>query len=170
MITKGILEFITISKELCAFLELSEYESKRIFIDKTQKLLSLLYLKALVLNSHDDVDGYCEQFVTEEQWNYIQQSIQTTLGDHDVYIEVTSVENKQSEKDTMPLSEALADVYQDIREFIDRMRTDNDEMREVAVYECLQNFGMYWGPRVLSIMQEFHVLLYSVDSEIDNEE
>lgn len=170
MITKGIIEFLTISKELCAFLELSEHESKRAFIDKLQKLLSLLYLKALLLDSNSDVEGYCEQFVTEEQWNYVQQNIQSTLGEHDVYIEISSPEYKQTEKEAIPISEALTDVYQDMSEFIERMRTDNDEMREIALYECVLHFNMYWGPRALSIMQEFHSLLFTPESTIDTEE
>lgn len=170
MITKGILEFLTVSKEFCAFLEQQEHESKRFFIDKTQKLLSLLYLKALLLESQTEVDGYCEQFVTEEQWNYIHETIETILGEHDVFIEVHNPESTQDEQDTMPISEALTDIYQDIREWTDRMRTDNDETREVALYECMLQFSMYWGPRALAVMQEFHSLLYASNSTIDSEE
>lgn len=170
MLTKSIIEFITISKEFCAYLEISEHESQRVFVEKTQKLLSLLYLKALLLESNNEVEGYCEQYVTEEQWEFVHQNIETTLGELDVYIEVVSPEYSNDEKDTMPISEALTDIYQDIREFTDRMRTDNDEIREVAVYECMLQFSLYWGPRALSVMQEFHTLMFSPNSKLDSNE
>ena len=74
---KNILEFATVAVEYCAFVTKAADFSKMEFIDKSQKMLSLLYLKASMLPdaSEDDLDGYLEQFVTELEWQSVQDAV-----------------------------------------------------------------------------------------------
>lgn len=167
MITKHVIEFTTVAQEFCNYLEIAEHESSHRYINTLHKLLSLLYVKAQFVEYNEDTDGYCEQFVHEVQWRHIQQLAENILQEHDVFIEIHTEEYSASEADTMPLSEALADVYQDVKEYTQRIQIENDEPRSIAIYECMHNFRFYWGQRVLSILQEFHNLLYSLNSTLE---
>ena len=49
--TKNTIEFITVAKEYCAFVEDADKLSKKDFLFQTQKLLALLYLKTSILQN-----------------------------------------------------------------------------------------------------------------------
>lgn len=167
---KGVLDFLTVAAEFCAFVESANDTTKRDFIDTSQKILSLLYLKAMLLPVNTDIEGYCEQYVTEDDWNFIQNLIQEKLGSHEAFIEIIEPDNYSDSAATqISISECFADMYQDIRNFIEQYKIGNDETHDVAIYECSLHFKMYWGPKALGVMSEFHNLLFAADSTIDEE-
>ena len=168
---KGTLEFLTIATEFCAFIEKAEHFSKKDFIEKSQKIISLLYLKAILLEPNSEIDGYCEQIVTEDDWNFIKDAIELKLGSHEGFVDVMEPDNyENSESIQVSISECFADIYQDLREFVERFNDTNDETQELAIFECSLNFKMYWGPRAIAILKEFHSLLFATNSTIEEEE
>ncbi|NLA23717.1 MAG: DUF5063 domain-containing protein, partial [Bacteroidales bacterium] len=63
------------------------------------------------------------------------------------------------------LSELLADVYQDIANFVEAYRIGENNLMLQASYYCIENFASYWGIRVLSLLDHFHRLKFT-DSNI----
>ena len=168
---KGVLEFLTVAAEFCAFVEKAEQISKRDFIEKSQKILSLIYLKASLLKQETEIEGYCDQYVTEDDWNFVKDAITAKLGSHETFLEIIEPDNySNSETVSVSISECFADMYQDLRDFIERYKDGNDEAREIAIFECILQFKMYWGARLLAVLTEFHSLLYASNSSIEHED
>ena len=78
------IEFVTVAVQVCIYLEkVSEHEREE-FLDKLLSLLPLLYLKARLVPKADlELDGYTEQFVTEQEYEDIRQAIALQLGSDD---------------------------------------------------------------------------------------
>ncbi len=164
---KDIVEFVTVSAEFCAFLETAHSLDIKSFVEKSVKLLSLLYLKSQLLPEFEiDEDDYCEKYVTEQDWNIIHSRIANLMGENDAFFDVTeSTGFSTGETVNTSISEAFADIFQDLRDFIQIYREGYDESIAVGLYFCKQAFKEYWGIRVLGLLQELHLLQYS-DLEI----
>ena len=145
---KNIVELLAVVVEFCATVERANKVGKKTFVEKTHKLLSLLYLKASVLSSSSEIDDYCEKFVTENDWEQIRQAVETILGEHDSQIEIVEPDSFSSgDRVNTCISECFADIYQDARNFAEQCKDTTDEMMEVATSEFILNYKFYWGTR-----------------------
>lgn len=171
--SKNIIEFITVASEYCGFVEKMEKFSKKDFLEKSQKILALLYLKASMLEkiSSDEIEeGVVERFVTELDYNYIVENIAAKIGTHEQFLDVFEpTRNEESEAVQVSVSECFADIYQDLKDFILNYQIGNEQIMLEAIYECQLNFEIFWGPRVLSILSIIHNILYSSDSLEDED-
>lgn len=166
----NVIEFITVVAETCLFLENTSELSKDEFVDKTQKILPLLYLKSSLLQAPEKVleDGYLEQFVTEEDYNYVAAQIQNLLGEDDAYLEAFHPEMQYSDAPIASLvSENLADIYQEIKDLAGNYQTGEQDIMNDAIAACLESFGEHWGRKVLSALQALHSIKYKEKAEID---
>jgi hypothetical protein len=160
---KEAIEFATVAKEYLSFLESAKNATKEAFVDKSIKILPLLYLKATLLPLVSDYDeDFLEKFVDEPTWSYIQQIAAAKLDDDDEYVQVQdlSVVNS-SDYLNVGLSELYADIYQELGDFIGAYRIGNDDLMLVALYSCRDNFVSYWGTRVLVLLQSLHKIKYN---------
>ena len=168
---KSIVELLTVVVESCSTLESVESINRKSFMEKTQKLLSLLYMKASLLSSDSEIGDYFEHFVTEKDWELIRQSVESKLGSLDNRIRITEPDNyTNGDSVETYLSECFADIYQDARNFAEQCKDASDEVLETATAEFILNFKLYWGTRALAILTEFHCMLYASDTEIDKDE
>ena len=168
---KSIVELVAVVVEFCSTLESTDKLTKKEFIERTQKLLALLYMKTTVLATNSEADDFCEHFVTEKDWEIIRAAVERKLGDHDHYIHITEPDSFTSgDSVQICLSECFADIYQDARNFAEQCKDTSDEGLEAAAAEFFMNFKLYWGTRALALMSEFHNLLYASDTTIDKEE
>ncbi|MCK5169706.1 MAG: DUF5063 domain-containing protein, partial [Bacteroidales bacterium] len=75
--SQNITEFVTVTGEYCSFVENTARFTKKDFLDKVRKLLPLIYLKGSLLPKLESVfDDENEKFVTEEEWDFIHDSVQ----------------------------------------------------------------------------------------------
>lgn len=169
--SKNIIEFVTVAKEFCIFVENAKSESKFDFISKSQKLLSLLYVKAsLIPEITETFDEYTEKFLSEEDWNNIQQQVAEKLGSHEFFLEVLEpIVQYSDDKISVSLSEIFADIYQNLIDFLTLFRIGSNEQMHDAIWECKNSFEQYWGPRLLSALTAIHSILYSEDELTDDE-
>jgi len=109
--SRNVIEFVTVAGEYCNFLEKIKNTGTRDFLEKIQKLLPLLYLKvSLVPKLEPEFDEEPEKFVSELDYNMIQQKIAGLLGEHDDYQEVFDAGMQFSESAlTASISEDLTD-------------------------------------------------------------
>lgn len=169
--SKNIIEFVTVAKEFCIFVENAKSESKFDFISKSQKLLSLLYVKAsLIPEITETFDEHTEKFLSEEDWNNIQQQVAEKLGSHEIFLEVLEpIVQYSDDKISVSLSEIFADIYQNLIDFLTLFRIGSNEQMQDATWECKNSFEQYWGPRLLSALTAIHSILYSEDELTDDE-
>jgi len=166
---KEAIEFATVAKEYLAFLESAKDISKEEFLNKSVRILPLLYLKGSLLTPVDEFnDDFTEKFVDESSWSYIQQIVAAKLGEDDEYVQVqdAGVVNSMDYLN-VGLSELFSDIYQETGDFIGAYRTEVDETMLAALYYCQQNFETYWGIRVLVLLKSLHEIKYKTDKDND---
>lgn len=159
---KNVIEFLTVTAEYCAFIEKADEYFRKDFLLKLHKLLPLLYLKGALLPEVSIDDSFIEKYVSEDDWNYIHDKVLEKLSELETYFDITeAVGYETGETVNLSISEAVADIYQDLRDFLAVFKDANDELMEIAVFECKQNFKLFWGARVIGVLQELHLLIYS---------
>lgn len=171
--SKNTVEFVTVGVEFCSFVERISSLSKRDFVDTGVKLLPLLYLKAVLLPQEEagDVDDEpVEKFVTEEVYEYVRQAVGSLLGEQDTYLEVFHSDMQYSDAPiAVGISEDIADIYQDVKDFVSIYSLGNEETMLPALIECQQNFATYWGQKLVNSLRALHQLRYSPDLDLDEE-
>ena len=116
---RDVLEFVTVAVQYCAYLEDLEERNRTEFVDTMSKLLPLLYLKGSLLPQYETyTDDVLSDYVTEENYNIIRNNIAFIMADKDDYLDVFVADMKYSDEPIlMTISENLADIYQDIKNF-----------------------------------------------------
>lgn len=168
----NVIDFITVSGEYCAFVENTGRFSKIDFLDKTRKLLPLIYLKGSLLPKLESIfDDDNEKFVSEEDWSFIQHSVQKKLGYHDEYRDVFDpLTHEQIEQSTGSISDNLADIYQDLKDCITLYNVGAEEIMNDALWSCQLNFEEFWGQKLLNALKAIHTVFFSKEDLDDDQE
>jgi len=169
--SKNVIEFVTVANEFCLYLETVNKISKQEFISKTQKILPLLYLKASMLpNIESTFEDANEKFVTERDWYVIHNNIQKLITNANEFIEVFDPRMQESETPVVSsISENIADIYQDVKDFLMLYRIGTLEIMNDALWECRENFINYWGQKLTNVLRAIHNLAYHFNfDEEDN--
>jgi len=169
---RNILEFVTVALEYCTFVETAGQLSLFDFVDKATKILPLLYLKAGLLPAlTPDEDVIPEYTVTEDMYESVRGRIAELLGEYDTYLETFHPDMQYSDAPVAAfVSENLADVYQDIGNFVSLFRQGVEEIMTEAVALCGANFREYWGQRLLNALKAVHAVRYDDESRFETEE
>lgn len=170
--SKNVVEFVTVGVQYCSFLETFEERTSFELSDKLTKLLPLLYLKATMLPPIElEYDIYPEVTVTEEDYNYIVSRLYNCLKNNDGYLEVFLEDMKYSDTPiSASISEDLADIYQDIKNFISIYEQGIEENMSEALYLSEENFKLYWGQKLVNVIRALHALRYSMDASDEDDE
>lgn len=166
---KKVIEFLTVSKQYCAFIENAKRLTNKDFVEKIDKILSLLYLKFSLLDEvRTDVDGYPQDFVAEYDYNYYKNLVSDKLGNFDKFINLSLDDSKVDEQ--VEISECMADIYQDLKNLNENFLSASEEAMEASLLNCQQNFKDYWGQRCLCVLLCLHEIIYSQEfSSIDDD-
>ncbi len=159
----NVIEFVTVSREFCAWVENLKDQPSREFVNTALKILPLMYLKASMLPQLEmELDGFLEQTVTEEEYEILSLMIQAKMGGSDDYLEVFTADMQRSD---LPLSssvsENIADIYQDVKDFLMNYRTAVTEIMNDALVKLVNNFQTYWGQRLVNVLRALHQIYYS---------
>ena len=65
------------------------------------------------------------------------------------------------------VSEALADIYQDLKDVISVYRMGNEPQMLEALYICFENFVTYWGQQLVNVLRALHNIRYTLDNDDD---
>ncbi|MBD8348942.1 DUF5063 domain-containing protein [Dysgonomonas sp. HGC4] len=170
--SKNVVEFVTVAVQYCTFLENPENQTSKEYTDKLTKLLPLLYLKAALLPETEiEEDIYPEITVTEDDYNYIISKLYTAYKENDTYLEVFLEDMKYSDTPiAASISEDIADIYQDIKNFISIYEQGIEENMSEGLYTCYENFKLYWGQKLVNVLRALHSLKYSIGEENPDED
>nr|WP_321405347.1 DUF5063 domain-containing protein [uncultured Carboxylicivirga sp.] len=169
--SKNVIEFVTVAKEFCDFLESAEQYPRREFITITTRIIPLLYLKASMLPKLDaEMEDELEKTVDEMTYAHIQNKLELLMGRFNDYLEVFNQDMQRSDTPVISyIAEDLADMYQDLKDFISAYRIGVTEIMNDAVSVVQSNFELYWGQKAVNTLRALHALLYGED-ELDEEE
>ena len=168
---RNSVEFVTVAAQYCQFLENVEGMEREEFIDTILKILPLLYVKALLLPEMEliDEDDILETCVTEETYSMMNAKLADIMGDRDDYLDVFVEDMKYSDQPiTRYISEGLADIYQDIKDFIFVFRQGVNRNMHNALATCQDNFKLYWGQKLVNTLRALHEVKYDTHREDDN--
>ena len=169
---KNVIEFVTVAAEFCAFLERSENMKRKTFVDTTLKILPLLYLKASMLPKCEAIgDEAPETYVTEEMYEVLRINLADIMAEKDDYLEVFLPDMAYSDQPIKKnISEDLADIYQDIRDFIFVFQLGLNETMNDSLAICQENFGLLWGQKLVNTLRALHDVKYNQEPEEEEEE
>ena len=168
---RDVLEFVTVAVQFCAYLEEAEQKQPREFVETMLRLLPLLYLKGTLLPDFDmDEEVELQDFVTEDNYNIVRGNVALLMGEHDDYLDVFMEDMKYSDTPILTtVSENLADIYQDLKNFALNYRQEVETVMQEALAEVKENFAHYWGQRCVNVMRALHDVRYEA-KETDDEE
>lgn len=167
--SRNVVEFVTVAKEFCAFLEGCEKHTAKSFVGACNKVLPLLYYKATLLPETEPVyDENNEQFVTESDYSSVENKVEYLLGQHNQYVEVNDPRvDELTGLYTASIAEYMADIYQDLKNFVLRYQVGNTYVMNDAIWECINNFKDFWGIRLANLIRAFHILAHQ-NIDLDN--
>ena len=161
--SRNVVEFVAVANEFCKYAEHASEIKGDEMLRIMQRILPLMYLKASLLPKLDPFfeDGN-EKFVTESDWNAVNDTLKEKFGTANDYLEVFDEKINESEGPVVSsISENMADIYQDMKDFLLLYQTGNGEVMNDAVWECRMNFENFWGQKLVNSMRAIHKFIYS---------
>lgn len=159
---KNAVEFVTVAAEFCGFMERVSDMKRRDFVDKSLKLLPLLYLKASLLPACERMEeSDPETFVTETDYEVVRSSVASLLGEYDDFLEVFLDDMAYSDTPIhQNISECLADIYQPLKNFICVFQFGLEQTMNDSLAICRELFAEFWGQRLVNVMRALHDVKY----------
>ena len=161
--SRNVVEFVAVANEFCKYAEHSSELKGDELLKILQRILPLMYLKASLLPQLEPFfeDGN-EKFVTESDWTEISETLKEKFGTADDYLEVFDDKIKETDGPVVSsISENMADIYQDMKDFLLLYQTGTGEVMNDAVWECRMNFENFWGQKLVNSMRAIHKFIYS---------
>ena len=164
---KNSIEFVTVAAEYCSFIERSRGVDKKTFVDTALKILPLLYLKASLIPECELIgEGDLEVFVTEDDYEYVRRVVAHVMGAQDDYLEVFHPDMAYSDTPIRKnISEDLADIYQDLKDFIGVFQLGMNVTMNDSLCVCKEHFAEFWGQRLVNTMRALHDVKYNSSDE-----
>lgn len=162
---RDILELVTVAVEFCAYVENAAEKDRKIFISTMQKLLPLLYLKGVLAPKYElteecDADSL-SSFVSMENYDIVRNNVAFVMGEYDSFLDVFVEDMKYSDTPILSsVSENIADIYQDLKNFVCAYKDGTEEMRYDTIVMCKSNFENYWGQRLVNVLRALHEINY----------
>jgi hypothetical protein len=172
--SRNVIEFVAVANEFCKYTEHASELKGDELLKIMQRILPLMYLKAslLPLLTPYFEEGN-EKFVTESDWISIDDILKEKFGTANDFLEVFDERMNDSEVPVLSsISENMADIYQDIKDFLLLYQTGTPEVMSDAVWECRTNFESFWGQKLLNSLRAIHKFIYSGDEigKVENDD
>ena len=111
-----------------------------------------------------------EVFVTEDDYEGVRRAVADVLGYKDDYLEVFLPDMAYSDTPIKKcISEDLADIYQDLKDFIGVFQLGMNASMNDALCVCKEHFAEFWGQRLVNTMRALHDVKYNATDEADQE-
>jgi hypothetical protein len=152
---------------IVVYLERMDEPTRLEFTDKMLYYLPMLYIKTRQLPKVEPVlDGEPERFVTEMDYNTIQQKVASVFGTDDAYLEVFVEDMQYSDEPVTDfISEAIADIYQELSDLCSTFRIDDEDVQNDALYAFVEAFEQYWGQKLMNVLRPLHMMSMMKDSD-----
>ena len=155
-----MLALVSAANEYSVFLEQAKGTDGRDFIKTSVRLLADVYSAMLKIGETEPVyEAAGEPTVTEQEWSDIYQRITLLLGAYNEILRPAE-ENEfdRSELVTHTISEDLADIYQELKDFTSIYGRGMEEMMNDAAWDLKERFEEHWGKKLLRSLSALHHL------------
>jgi hypothetical protein len=161
--SRNVVEFVAVANEFCKYTERAQELKGDDLLKILQRILPMMYIKASLLPALEPFfeDGN-EKFITESDWVRINKTLRDKFGTADDYLEVFDERVEETEGPVVAsISENMADIYQDIKDFLLLYQTGTPEVMNDAIWECRMNYESIWGQKLVNSMRAIHRFIYS---------
>jgi len=167
VLSKQTEDFVRTALEFCVLVEKNSQSGREFFIDNMIKVLPLLYLKVSIIPPlEENYDSDLRTKVSEEMYNQVENNISQLLGNDNLYLETFHPDIQLSDSPVaVKISEDLADIYQDLGNFIAVFKNGQKETMNDSLALCIMNFEKFWGQRLLNALRALHYIKYSNEIE-----
>lgn len=165
-VSRNGLAFIALANEFCHDIEHAlEYEQEE-FVAKMLKLLPRIYIAATDIPENDEDENYCvDPYLEEITYDRVKDNMSKLLGENDVYLEVFEEDMKYSDTPIAnSISENLADIYQDLYNFVTMVQDSYSGMINVLLVAIKDSFVSYWGQTLVNVQRALHNVKYNSTS------
>lgn len=169
VLSKYTEDFVRSALDYCILMEKTKQNEKKLFVDNMVKVLPLLYLKASIIPPiQEDYESGLEVKVTEEMYDRVREHIAGLLGEDDLYLETFHPDIRLSDSPVaVKISEDLADIYQDLGNFISVFKNGQKETMNDSLVLSIRNFEKYWGQKLVNALRALHFIKYKDDGTVD---
>jgi hypothetical protein len=159
------VDFARVALEYCVFVEKIKESDKKTFVANMTKVLPLLYLKVSIIPEiKEQYESELETKVTESMYSAVQENIAELLSEDDLYLETFHPDIKLSDSPiAVKISEDIADIYQDLGNFIAVFKNGQKETMNDSLILCIENFRRFWGQRLVNALRALHFIEYKSD-------
>jgi len=158
--SNALVEFVKAANEYCSFQEELKGTEGKLFIATSVSQLAEIYSLFLEIGETEPVfDTPPEPTVTEPEWSALFQRIALILGaSNDILRVADEDEFDRSELTNHTISEDMADVYQELRDFTVIYSRGLEELMNDAAWELKLRFAEHWGAKLLRALSALHQL------------
>lgn len=158
-LSRPFLELATIAAEFCKLIENAASTPRPELIRSLAGFVPLLYLRGSLLNADEpEYPEANERYVTEEQWENAFSSLRAIFGELDEFWHIDYTESSHNDPLKASMADCLADVYQDLKDFVMLYKQSSYAARENAVYSCQVLFRERWGQRLALLLPVLHAI------------
>jgi hypothetical protein len=156
--SEEVLDFVRLSREYCSLLETDLDLSENEFIRFSLYSLPAIYSAMIKIPQLDSVfEEGSEKVVSEQDWSEVYRKIAGCMEGNNDFLDIPAEsEFDRSELITRKVSEDMADIYQDLRDFLEVYRNAPEEVMNDALWECQNNFSGFWGSKTLRVSSALH--------------
>lgn len=158
-----VIEFTRVANEFCSFIEQTDAFELKLWIDKAHRMLPELYMRAVSLPVLSPAfEELNQRSITEQEYKFVHQKMLVRLGEFDTFEEVFDPDRVEAENSVgESISENMADIYQDIKDYIILLKDGTYEVMYEAIWEVRQSFEQYWGQKLTNTLRALHHLNYT---------
>ncbi len=170
--SRQVVEFAASANEYCKYLDGTKDINGIEILKVMQRLLPFIYLRSTLLPMlHPILEDANEKTVTEFDWTRMHDNLLSKMGNNDPFPVVVLTGDPSDGLYTGSIAESLADIYQDLKNFVDSYKGGNEEVMNDAVWEVLMSFEEFWGKKLLNVLTAIHGVLYSeAEVNVENSE
>lgn len=159
--SKQVLEMVTVANDFIAFMDKAEEYTAEQLLVYIHRVFPLICLKASLLPAIEVTDEEAvEHYVTEEQWETVFRTVRAILKEEDEYHYIDLHERTHQDAIKASIAENVADIYQDLKDFLLLYQKPLYTFKENAIRECRALFENRFGFFLVNGLTAVHYLLY----------
>ncbi len=164
-----VLAFVRQAGHFTSLLMEERETDRKEFVTSVLKIMPSMYSALLRIPVPEPVyEEGNEKFVSEEDWASVYKRVRFILRSQNEYTDIPEDEEyDRAELTTREVSEDLADIFQDTRDFVELYRNGTDEIMNDALWECRMNFETYWGKKLLRVSSALHRIMLRDEDTLD---
>ena len=146
------LAFIALSNEFCSAIENAMEFEKEDFVAKMLKMLPRIYMTVTDIDIEESNEDYYN----------LRSQLAALMGEDDVFLETFEEDMKYSDAPvSATISEDLADIYQQLYNFVASVRDVDTEAINSIIITCKEDFASYWGQTLCNVLRALHSVFYN---------